>query len=112
MERKAIKRSVKSGDRVMVISGKFKGKSGKIIMVDRVKDRILVEGINFVKKHARQTRQDRRGGITDIEAPIAISNVMLICTHCGVPVRVGWRETSDGHKTRYCKRCNENIEKV
>jgi large subunit ribosomal protein L24 len=67
----------------------------------------LVERINLVKKHKRQTRQDQQGGIVSVEAKINISNLALLCKHCDRPARVGFKSLADGSKTRFCKSCNE-----
>ena len=94
---------------MQVIKGKDVGKKGKILTVFPDKRRALVEGINVAKKHTRQTRQDQKGGIVSIEVPIAISNLMLLCSHCGHPARIGFKFLSYGTKSRFCKSCKEAI---
>lgn len=100
---------IKKGDIVQAIKGKDAGKKGKILRILPGNARVLVEGVNLVKKHKRQTRQDQKGGIVPIEAPISISNLMLLCKHCSRPVRVGFKLLSDGTKSRFCKACKEAI---
>ena len=92
-------------DNVEVIAGKDVGKRGEIIRVYADKDTVLVRGINMVKKTFRPKSQQDRGGILDIEAPIHVSNVMIICKKCG-KTRVGFK-IEDGKKTRICRKCGE-----
>lgn len=105
------KRVLKKDDLVMVIAGKEKGKSGRILRVLSKKDRALVEKINFVKRHQRPTGQQRQGGIIEREAPLHLSNLMLICDSCNKPVRRGIKILEDGKRARYCKKCGEMIDK-
>jgi len=100
---------IKKNDTVKVISGRDKGKTGKVLKVYIKEGRALVEGINLVKKHMRRTREEQRGGIVSLESPINISNLMLICRHCHKPSRVGFTLFKDGTKMRICKRCKETI---
>lgn len=100
---------LRKGDIVQVTKGKDNGKKGKIINVLPEGKRALVEGINLVKKHKRQTRQDQQGGIVSIEAPISIANLMYICKACSRAVRIGFRIQNDKTKVRFCKSCNEVI---
>lgn len=97
-------------DTVLVIAGKDKGKSGKIRLVYPDDKRILVEGINVKKKHSRAKGQARQAGIIELEAPIHVSNVMLLCNKCNRPTRVGSRFLEDGRKVRVCRSCNEVID--
>ncbi|MDD5680830.1 MAG: 50S ribosomal protein L24 [Candidatus Omnitrophica bacterium] len=101
-------RALKRNDTVKVLAGKDKGKTGRVIMVFPKKNRVLVEGVNYVKKHARQTQQNQKGGIMQKEMPIQISNVMLVCKSCNKPTRVEISITGEG-KTRVCKKCKEII---
>jgi len=101
---------IKKNDNVAVIAGKDKGKKGKVLFVFPDKDRVLVEGINFVKKHMRKTQQDQQGGVAQKEMPIHISNLMLVCKRCNKPVRIKFTYLNDGSKTRNCKVCGEPIE--
>lgn len=100
---------IKKGDIVQAIKGKDVGKKGKVLAIFTAKSKALVEGVNLAKKHKRQTRQDQKGGIVSIEAPIAIANLMLLCNHCQRPTKVGIKNLADGKKTRFCKACNEAI---
>ena len=101
---------VKKNDLVMVITGKDKGKTGKVLRVVKKKDRVIVEKVNMVKKHVRPSAKSK-GGILERESPIHISNVMIYCEKCQKPVRVGKKILEDGKKVRYCKKCNEVIDK-
>lgn len=100
---------VKKGDTVLVITGKHAGKKGKVISVIPDKSRVVVEGVNIVKRHTRPTRNMPQGGIVQKEAPIHSSNVMLFCTKCNSPTRVGKKFLADGEKVRVCKKCGETI---
>ncbi|MBR4377174.1 MAG: 50S ribosomal protein L24 [Spirochaetia bacterium] len=100
-----VKYKLKKDDLVQVITGKEKGKSGKILKIDREKGKVLVAGLNMVKKARKPRRQGEKGGIVDIEAPIDISNVMIVCKKCG-PTRIGIEGTGD-KKVRKCKKCGE-----
>ena len=100
-----VKYKLKKDDLVQVIAGKEKGKSGKILKIDREKGKVLVAGLNMVKKARKPRRQGEKGGSVDIEAPIAISNVMIVCKKCG-PTRIGIEGTGD-KKVRKCKKCGE-----
>ena len=101
---------VKKDDQVMVIAGKEKGKTGKILSVIPKKESVLVEKVNFVKRHTRPSGKTRQGGILEKEAPIHASNVMIVCTKCNSPVRVGRKILEDGKKARYCRKCGEFID--
>lgn len=100
---------IRKGDTVQIITGKDRGKKGKVLAMLPEGERVLVEGLNLVKKHKRQTRQDQQGGIVSIEAPINISNLMVFCRHCNRPVRVGFTVLKDGSKSRFCKSCKEGM---
>jgi len=95
---------------VKVITGKDKGKIGKVLKIEHKKQRILVENINVVKRHTRPTAQNRQGGIVESEAPVPWSNVMLLCSKCLNPVRIQMRRLDDGKKVRTCRKCNEIID--
>ncbi|KAA9018672.1 50S ribosomal protein L24 [Niallia endozanthoxylica] len=101
---------VKKGDKVMVISGKDKGKTGVILAAFPKKDRVLVEGVNIVKKHSKPSQMNPQGGIFNQEAPIHVSNVMPIDPKTGEPTRVGVKEV-DGKKVRYAKKSGEVLDK-
>ncbi len=100
---------VKKDDLVMVIAGKDKGKSGKVLRVMPDKGRVLVESLNLIKRHTRPSRTNNEGGIIEKEAPIALSNVQLLCQGCNKPARTGIRVLEDGSKSRFCKKCNEIV---
>ena len=102
-----MKTRLQRDDQVTVIAGKDKGKSGRVLRVDRKKARVLVEGVNIVKKAMRKKRENDRGGIIEIEAPIHISNVMLL-TKSGKPSRIGYR-VENGVKTRIAKKTGEQL---
>ncbi|MFA5060414.1 MAG: 50S ribosomal protein L24 [Candidatus Omnitrophota bacterium] len=100
---------IRRDDMVAVISGKDKGKRGKIIQILPAQSRAIVEGANLVKKARRKTRQDQQGGIVAIEAPIHMSNIMLVCKQCDKPVRFKTATLKDGSKIRECKKCGAAI---
>ncbi len=100
---------IKKGDTVQTIKGRDRGKKGKVIAIFSQGKRALVEGINLVRKHKRRTQTDQKGGIVSIEAPIAISNLMVVCKSCNHPVRIGFKILKDGEKSRFCKSCKEAI---
>ncbi|MHB8707693.1 MAG: 50S ribosomal protein L24 [Desulfuromonadales bacterium] len=102
---------VKKDDLVMVIAGKEKGKSGKVLRVLPDRGQVMVESLNVVKRHTRPTRGSTQGGIVEKEAPFDASNVQLLCKGCNKPVRTGLRVLEDGTKVRFCKKCNEILDK-
>jgi large subunit ribosomal protein L24 len=102
---------VKKNDMVMIIAGKNKGKTGKVLRVLADKGRVVVENLNVVKRHTRPTRANAEGGIVEKEAPLAASNVLLFCGACNKPTRTGIRILDDGSKARFCKKCNEIVDK-
>ncbi|MFC1828857.1 50S ribosomal protein L24 [Thermodesulfobacteriota bacterium] len=101
---------IKVDDKVKVVAGKERGKIGKVLKIDREKDRILIESINIIKRHQRPSGQHRQGGIIESEAPIHLSNVMLMCNKCVTPIRVKMKRLEDGKKIRVCGKCNEIID--
>ena len=100
---------VKKDDLVMVVAGKDKGKSGKVLRVLPEKGRVLVENLNVVKRHTRPSQTNNEGGIIEKESPIAISNVQLLCPGCNQAARTGIKMLDDGSKVRFCKKCNEIV---
>lgn len=102
---------VKKDDMVMVTTGKEKGKTGKVLAVFTAKGRVTVEGLNQVKRHQRPTRFNPEGGIVEKEAALNASNVQLVCPACSKPARTGMRVLEDGNKVRFCKKCNEIVDK-
>ncbi|AGW14551.1 50S ribosomal protein L24 [Megalodesulfovibrio gigas] len=102
---------IKKEDKVMVITGKDKGKIGKILRIIRKKDAVLVEKVNMVRRHTKgNPYRQQAGGILEKEAPLDISNVQLMCPACTKPTRVGYKLMEDGKKVRFCKKCNEVME--
>ena len=98
---------IRRDDTVEVIAGKDKGKRGSVVRILRDKDRVIVLGLNMVKKAMRKRDQQDRGGIVEVEAPIHVSNVMVVCKKCG-PTRIGYKIDGD-KKTRICRKCGEAI---
>ena len=98
---------VKRGDLVKVISGKDKGKEGKVITAIPEKGKVVVEGVAMVTKHQKPRQQGQEGGIINVEAAIDASNVLRVCSKCGKPARTGVKVLEDGSKVRYCKKCQE-----
>ncbi|MCS7215019.1 MAG: 50S ribosomal protein L24 [Thermodesulfovibrio sp.] len=101
---------IKKGDTVMVLSGKDRDKKGRVLVVMPKKERLIVEGVNIVKKHQKPSRKYPQGGIIEKEFPIYISKVMLVCPKCDRPTRIGARILEDGRKVRVCKKCKEVID--
>jgi large subunit ribosomal protein L24 len=101
---------VKKDDTVFVITGKDKGKKGRIIAAYPRENRVLVEGINMVKKHAKPSQQNPQGGIITQEAPIHVSNVMLLDPKSGQPTRVGYKTLENGKKVRIAKKSGQEID--
>jgi len=101
---------IRKDDTVLVIAGKEKGKTGKVRFAYPEKERLMVEGINFIKRHIRARGRVRQAGIIQLEAPIPVSNVMLLCSRCNRPTRVSFRFLEDGRKVRACNRCSEVID--
>jgi len=102
-----IKYKLRKEDQVQVVAGKDKGKQGKIIRIDRDKGRAIVAGVNMVKKAQKKRKQTDRGGIIEIEAPIQMSNIMIVCRKCG-PTRIGYKIEGDAKK-RVCRKCGEAL---
>ena len=100
---------IKREDEVKIIAGKDNGKRGKILRVYPKTEKVLVQGINLVKKHMRPTQENPKGGIVEVEKPINISNVQLVCPRCSKPSRVGFSNLAGGTKNRICKKCQEII---
>ena len=100
---------LKKGDRVQVLQGKDRGKTGDITRVLPAKNKVIVDGINVAKKHQKPTRSTMQGGIIDKEMPMPVSNVAIVCPSCGKPTRVGYRFEPDGTKVRICRKCEGDI---
>jgi large subunit ribosomal protein L24 len=103
------KLSIRTGDKVKVIAGKEKGKEGKVLATLPYKEHVIVERVNMVKKATRPTQRNPKGGILEIEAPLHVSNVMLICPKCAQPSRMG-RKREDGTLVRVCKKCGNDVD--
>ena len=101
---------IRKNDTVLVIAGKDKGKKGKVRFAYPKKERLLVEGVNFIKRHTRATGQARQAGIIEREEPIHASNVMLICGKCNRATRIGYQKLEVGKRVRVCRACNEVID--
>ena len=99
---------LRKNDMVIVISGVDKGKTGKVLSVDPAREKVIVEGVHFVKRHTKQRSQGEQGGILEKEAPIAVSNVMLL--YDNEPTRIGYQKLADGKKVRVAKKTGETIE--
>ncbi|MCJ7808896.1 MAG: 50S ribosomal protein L24 [Desulfobulbaceae bacterium] len=101
---------IRKNDKIVVIAGKETGKIGTVLKVDGEKQRVIVEKVNIVKKHAKPSAKNAQGGIVEKEAPIHISNVMIVCNKCADPTRVGMRQLEDDSKVRVCKKCKEPMD--
>ena len=101
---------IRKGDTVEVIQGKERGKRGKVIRVLAEDERVVIERVNFIKRHVRPTQKTPQGGVIEREAGMHISNVKLVCPGCGHPVRTGVRMEGDT-KVRFCKKCRVQVDK-
>lgn len=100
---------IKKNDTVLVITGKDKGKKGKVNEVKKTEDRIVVEGVNKMYRHRKPRRQGEKGQRIEFFAPFHVSNAMVICHKCGKATRIGSKRQADGKKLRVCKKCGENL---
>ena len=98
---------LRKNDTVRVIAGREKGKTGRIVRIDREKMRAVVEGLNMVKKAVKQKKQNQKAGITSVEAPLALGKLMIVCKKCG-PTRIGYA-LADGGKKRVCRKCGGDL---
>lgn len=96
-------------DKVKIIAGNSRGKTGKVLKVIVDKNKLIVEGVNLVKKHQKPNQTNQQGGIIEKEAPVNASNVMLVCSNCEKAVRISKRRTEDGKAERICKSCNKAV---
>lgn len=103
-------RKIRTGDEVLVTNGRNKGQRGTVRQNHIGDDRVVIEGINIVKKHIKRGRA-RQTGIVEVEAPLHVSNVQLVCPSCKQPTRVGVRLNADGKNQRFCKKCDSFIER-
>jgi len=99
---------IRRGDEVLVTAGRNKGQRGRVRVNLLGRDRVVIEGVNIVKKHIKRGRA-RQAGIVEVEAPLHISNVLLICPNCQAATRVGVRTGSTGKNERYCKKCDKGV---
>jgi large subunit ribosomal protein L24 len=102
---------IKKNDTVMVIAGRERGKTGKVLRVLPAKDRALVERLNLVKRHQKARGPQSPSGIIEKEASIHLSNLMIMCDKCNAPVRMGKRRLDDGRGVRVCRRCNDQLDR-
>jgi large subunit ribosomal protein L24 len=103
---------VRKNDNVIVIAGRDRGKRGRVLRVLPRKSRIVVEGVNFIKRHTKANPQRNvKGGIVEREAPVSASNVQIVCPECGAPTRIGSRRLDDGKRVRFCRKCNGVVDK-
>lgn len=103
---------VKKGDTVFVLSGKDKGKKGKVLEVNPTVSSVLVEGVNMSTKHSKPRSRTQQGGIIHQESPINSAKVMLLCEQCGKPTKIGKKILENGQKARECKKCGEIIDMI
>lgn len=103
---------IRKGDKVKVISGKNKGKSSKVIDIDHLAGKAIVQGVNTVKKHVRPNKRNPQGGILEVDMPVDVSNLQVVCDGCGKQTRVGARFLTDGSKERFCKKCNASMGQI
>ncbi|MCD6306911.1 MAG: 50S ribosomal protein L24 [Deltaproteobacteria bacterium] len=101
--------NIKKNDKVIILAGKEVGKIGSVLKVDSQKGRVVVEKVNMIKRHSRPGVKTGQGGIVEKEAPMDISNVMIICDKCAEPTRIGKRILEDGTKVRVCRKCGETM---
>ncbi|HEY3942962.1 MAG TPA: 50S ribosomal protein L24 [Acidimicrobiales bacterium] len=100
---------IHKGDRVVVRTGKYKGRRAEVIRALPTEGRVVVEGVNVAKRHTKPTRATTQGGIIDKFMPVPVSSVSLLCPSCGVPTRVGMRFDEEGAKVRVCRKCGADL---
>jgi len=103
--------TIRKNDTVLVIAGREKGKRGKVLFVLPAKERVIVEHVNMVKRHQRPTQKLRQGGLIERDAPLHISNLMLVCGKCDKATRIGVRVLADDRRARVCRHCGEIVDK-
>jgi len=106
-----MKANLKKDDTVLVIAGKERGKSGKVVRVISDRDQVMVERINMIKRHRKATGPQNPSGIIEKEAPLNVSNVMLLCSSCDKPTRIGRKKLEGGAHVRVCRKCGEVLDK-
>jgi large subunit ribosomal protein L24 len=103
---------IRKNDNVLVMAGRDRGKRGRVLRVVRAKNRLIVEGVNFIKKHTKPNPQKNvKGGIIEREAPLSASNVQVVCPECGAATRIGRRALDDGRTVRICRKCKGVVDK-
>jgi len=102
---------IRKNDTVMVIAGKERGKTGKVLRIIGEKHRVVIERLNLVKRHQKSRGVQQPGGVVEKEASIELSNVMIMCDRCNAPARIGARRLDNGTRTRVCRRCGEVIDR-
>jgi large subunit ribosomal protein L24 len=103
---------LRKNDQVEVLSGKDAGKRGKVLQVLPEKGRVLVQGVNFIKRHTRPNPQRNiKGGVAEREAPLHVSNLMVVCAECGKRTRIGSSQLEDGRRTRICRKCKGTLDR-
>ena len=111
MNKQSLKKSrIRKGDMVVVIAGRDRGKSGKVLSVDPAVGEVVVEKLNMIKRHTKPNQKVKQGGILEREAPLAISNVMYLCPVTQKPTRLGVRTLDDGRRVRFSKKSNDSVE--
>jgi large subunit ribosomal protein L24 len=104
--------TIRKNDNVLVVTGRDRGKRGRVLRVVPAKDRVIVEGVNFIKRHTRPNPQKNvKGGIVEREAPLHASNVQLVCPECGKQTRIGRKRLDDGRSVRFCVKCEGVVDK-
>ena len=104
--------AIKKNDNVVVIAGRDRGKRGRVLRVIPEKCRVIVEGVNFIKRHTRPNPQKNiKGGIVEREASLSAANVQLVCPECSAPTRVGRKQLEDGRRVRFCRKCKGVVDK-
>jgi large subunit ribosomal protein L24 len=104
--------NIRKNDNVVVIAGRDRGKRGRVLRVIPVKRRVVIEGVNFIKRHTRPNPQKNvKGGIVEREAPLAVANVQLVCPECSAATRVGRQRLDDGRRVRVCRKCKGVVDK-
>jgi len=117
MNKSESKVKIKKGDNILVIAGKNRGKKGKVEKVITKKRKVVVSGVNILKKHTKPSNKNRQGGIIEFAAPLSISNVMIICPNCHKPSRISYKflesrsksDSKNNQKIRICQKCKEGI---
>jgi large subunit ribosomal protein L24 len=104
--------TIRKNDNVLVVTGRDRGKRGRVLRVIPAKDRVIVEGVNFIKRHTKPNPQRNvKGGIVERESPLDASNVQLVCPECGAQTRIGRKLLDDGRRVRFCVKCKGVVDK-